>query len=908
MKTGQPGGIRERWWWALPVAELGWVAVLLTSAPLRADVRTEARRHFRAGMALIAEGNVDEGVAELQEAFEILPHPNVLYNIGRAYAESGRYEESIQYFETYLESDPPDRAEVNGYLTALRARIAAVQARESEEPETTEPEVVATPTVETAPVASEEEIAALEDSATQIEALAESAQSDALRDRADRLRALAAALRERSIAAQSPETTETTETTEATGEGETVADAAGEGEAAAEAEALELGEQREGDTYEEQVVSSSRAAQNPLDAPNSTTIITAQDLRLSGLQVMGESLRRVAGVEFMMTSPGDVQVSIRGLNQRLSNRAIVLIDGRSVYLDFLGTTLWDLIPISMEDVERIEVIRGPASALYGADAFTGIVNIITRPIGEGRSFISAGVGDHGQYRVATTVTQRVDRLRFRLGGGWSESDQYSRFVGPNRVDVTPFADDAEVGRRRLYFRGDAQLRIADGYSITAGSAVASGDRAFQGLSRLRELFLTDAIFTQTYLQAQTAFGLSARAFWNHFTTDYGLVGVREGGLDNAQRGRVNRQDIIDVELVYSTEFDIVDGLNNAIIGGVGYRFKEVDWDWLRDPVTGIQTQTQNHFNVFLQDTLRIDEVLQIVLSARLDQHPLLSEPQISPRGSVVVHPTPKQSIRLTAGTAFRSPTFLESYLFVPNATPLRGVTAFGLGNPTLNPERIVSVELGYMLQESEYFALELNGYYNLVFDQILLSRNTAFRLYDFRNDPRIAYDPDLAAFPLGQLQFDNEEADFQQLGGEIGVRVYPVDGLDMYANYAFHETTPLGEQALAGRELDSRTSAHKVNAGVQYRSPFGLDLAVDFHFVSDQVWVEQVLDTERGGTAFETFSLPSYAVLNARIGYRLFDDQLELAVTGTNLLMAHREHPFGQRMDRRFMGHVTFRY
>lgn len=899
---------RRRWRGAFAAAGAG-LLVLMVSAPLRADVRTEARRHFRAGMALIAEGQVDEGVAELREAYEILPHPNVLYNIGRAYAESGRYDEAVDYFERYLESDPPDRAEVNGYLTALRARIAAVEARASEEPAPVEAEVAPTPTPETAPVASEEEIAALEDSATQIEALAESAQSDALRDRAERLRALAAALRERRIAAAEESSTEgQTEPTEgeATGEGEI---ASGEGETEAEGEeALELGEQREGDTYEEQVVSSSRAAQNPLDAPNSTTIITAQDLRLSGLQVMGESLRRVAGVEFMMSSPGDVQVSIRGLNQRLSNRAIVLIDGRSVYLDFLGTTLWDLIPISMEDVERIEVIRGPASALYGADAFTGIVNIITRPIGEGRSFVSAGVGDHGQYRINSTVTQRVDRLRFRLGGGWEESDQYSRFVGPNRVDVSPFANDPQLGRRRLYFRGDAQLRIADGYSVTAGTGVAVGDRAFQGLSRLRELFLSDAIFTQTYLQAQTAFGLSARAFWNHFEADYGLTGIREGGLDRAQIGRVNRQDIVDVELVYSNQFEIVDGLDNAIIGGVGYRFKEVDWDWLRDPVSGIQTQTQNHFNVFLQDTLRIDEVVQVVLSARLDQHPLLSEPQISPRGSVVVHPTPRQSIRLTAGTAFRSPTFLESYLFVPNATPLRGVTAFGIGNQDLDPERIVSVELGYMLQETDYFALELNGYYNLVFDQILLSRNTAYRLYDFRNDPRLAYDPELAAFPLGQLQFDNEDADFQQIGGEIGVRVYPVTGLDIYANYAIHETTPLGDQALAGRELDQRTSAHKVNAGVQYRSPFGLDLAVDFHFVSDQVWVEQVLDTERGGTAFETFSLPSYAVMNARVGYRLFDDQLELAVTGTNLLMAHREHPFGQRMDRRFMGHVTFRY
>jgi iron complex outermembrane receptor protein len=171
------------------------------------------------------------------------------------------------------------------------------------------------------------------------------------------------------------------------------------------------------------------------------------------------------------------------------------------------------------------------------------------------------------------------------------------------------------------------------------------------------------------------------------------------------------------------------------------------------------------------------------------------------------------------------------------------------------------------------------------------------------------FDPDLAAFPLGQLEFANEEADFQQIGGEIGGRLYPVDGLDIYLNYALHETSPVGDQsALAGRELDQRTSAHKINAGVQYRAPFGLDLAVDFSWVSDQVWVEQVLDTARGGTAFVAFPLPSYAVLNARVGWRFFDDQLELAIVGTNLIMEHREHPFGQPVDRRFMGSVTFRY
>ncbi len=434
---------------------------------------------------------------------------------------------------------------------------------------------------------------------------------------------------------------------------------------------------------------------------------------------------------------------------------------------------------------------------------------------------------------------------------------------------------------------------------TAG--LTTGDRSFQGLSRLRELYLQDALFAQTYVQATTAFGLSGRAFWNHFQSNHGNVGQRENGIPLAQQARVDRQTVFDVEIVYQNRFDIIPGLNNQIIGGVGYRFKEIDWDWIPD------VQTQHHFNVFLQDTLRINDVVQIVLSGRLDQHPLLPEPQISPRGSIVVHPTPRQSIRLTAGTAFRSPTFVESYLRIPNTTPLRGVTAFGVGNESLNPERIVSIELGYMLQETEYFSVEANGYYNLVFDQILLTRSDAFRLWDTANDPNARFDPSLGAFPLGELQWENDDADFQQVGGEIGLRLYPVDGLDVYANYAIHETTPLGGQA-AALALDQRTSAHKVNAGVQYRAPFGLDIAVDFSWVSDQVWVEQVIDTEAGGTAFVDFHLPSYMVLNARVGWRFFQDQLELAVVGTNLIEEHREHPFGQPVDRRFMGTVTFRY
>ncbi|UJR84299.1 TonB-dependent receptor domain-containing protein [Sandaracinus amylolyticus] len=879
-----------------------------------ADVRTEARTMFRRGMAMIAEGNIDEGVAQLQEAYDILPHPNVIYNIARAYAEAGRYAEAVEYFERYLESDPADRDEVVSFLTALRQRIdsqqqrAVAAAQPAQPTPTTEPQ----PQVE-APLATAEEIQALEDSATQIAALAEATQSDALRQRAERLRLLAETLRSRRDAADAAGINEVPGTSpgEEPGEsgGSSTTQGSGqlaEGETQPDGEdSLQLGEGRQGDTYEESVVSSSRAAQSPLDAPNSTTTITAQDIRLSGLQSPALVLRRAAGVSIQQSNPGDPQISIRGLNQRLSNRTIVLIDGRSVYLDFLGATIFGMLPLNMEDIERIEVIRGPASALYGADAVTGIINIITRPIGEGRSYVSANVGTGGQLMVRSGVYARADRFRFRVAGGYQREDQFAREVSDQRVDIIPSGRDPNLGYERLSFQGDVSYRFDGGYTARAGSGISTGEFTFQGVSRLRQLRPQNVTFAQTYASFETPWGLSSRVFWNRFNTDVNNVGVIPGGLDLIQDQSVRRSDVIDAEVVFSQTFDLL-GVENQFIGGLAYRFKEVDWEWLRD-----QVQTQHHGALFLQDTLRFSDVLQVVLSIRGDLHPLAG-PQVSPRGSVVVHPTPGQSIRLTGGAAFRSPTFAESYLQVPNNTPLRGVTAFGIGNEGLNPERLISVELGYMNQMTEYFALELNGYYNIVLDQILLTRNQQFRLADFQGgNPLARYFPEHQAYPLSALEWANEPEQFQQIGGEIGLRVFPVQGLDIYANYAIHETSPfVGYDGAAGPlHDDQRTSAHMVNAGIQYRSPFGLDLSVDFSWQSDQYWVEQELDPERGGVAFRRFHLPAYATLNARVGWRFFDDQLELAFVGTNLIDdGHREHPFGQPIDRRFLGSVTVRF
>lgn len=885
------------------------VIVTITGANVaRADVRTEARQHFRHGMALIADGHLDDGIAELREAYDILPHPNALYNIARAYSDAGRYTEAIDYYTQYLESDPADREEVEQFVAALQQRVAASEGRTRvAETTTTETGTTTTTTTTTgSPVASDDEIRALTDSATQIEALAEAAQSEELRHRAERLRELAATLRERQTATTTTETGETGETSETSESGEAaeVAEEAAEGEEEELPATLELAG-HEADAYEESVVSSSRIAQSPLDAPNSTAIVTAQDLRMSGYTNPAWALRRVAGLSIMGTDPADPQISIRGLNQRLSNRTIVLVDGRSVYLDFIGVTLWNLLPVNLEDIDRIEVIRGPASALYGADAFTGVINIITRPIGEGGSYITGGVGSNGVYRLAAGASGHADRWRFRVSGGYERGNNYSFNVDPGRVDYTARAG-SDQGFERLFFGGETQVRLDGGWAIRGGVAVAEGSMNFQAIANLRQLDMRGSYFSQSYIQLTSPIGLSARVFWNRFAAqNIGAPDQLNGGIPLTQNTSVNRSDVIDVELLYNTTFDL-GGIRNHLIAGVGYRFKEIDWNWLRGGV-----QTQNHGAVFLQDTITFSEQVDLVLSVRGDLHPLLNA-QVSPRGSLVIHPAPGNTLRFTAGSAFRAPTFTESYVLVPQGTPFRGVTAFGSGNPSMNPERIVSGEIGYMNAMTDYFTLEFNAYYNLVFDQITLTQNQIFRLTDYVNANSYfgttpGYDPSLSSYVFSTGTYENQPEQFQQAGGEVGVRVYPVDGLDLYANYALSYTLPFGG-AQGPYHSDQRTSAHMVNAGFQYRAPFGLDLATDFSWQSDQVWFEQQLDPVRG-IVFQNFPLPAYITLNARIGWRFLDDQLELAVVGYNLVDdGHREHPYGQTIPRRFMGTVTVRF
>src|SRR5687767_4668947 len=131
--------------------------------------------------------------------------------------------------------------------------------------------------------------------------------------------------------------------------------------------------------YEEQVVvSASKVEQQLVNAPAAVSLVTSETLQNSPAVHIGDLLRAVPGLNVSQTSARDVNITTRGATSTLSTSQLALVDGRSVYLDFFGMVMWDLIPTNPHEIKQIEVVRGPASAVWGANAMTGVVNVITR--------------------------------------------------------------------------------------------------------------------------------------------------------------------------------------------------------------------------------------------------------------------------------------------------------------------------------------------------------------------------------------------------------------------------------------------------------------------------------------------------------------------------------------------------
>jgi outer membrane cobalamin receptor len=184
------------------------------------------------------------------------------------------------------------------------------------------------------------------------------------------------------------------------------------------------------------VITPAKVAQPILESPSTITVLTKEDMRRYGITSFADILRNIPGVDVMSVSPTDRNISIRGPNGLAAGRVLSLLNNIPIQVDFFGITMWESLPISLDEIERIEIIRGPGSALYGANAFDGVVNIITdSPLATTGANVTAVMDQHGRMRSSIVDGGGIGNLNYRASAGWYQQsgwDDADIDAGENR--------------------------------------------------------------------------------------------------------------------------------------------------------------------------------------------------------------------------------------------------------------------------------------------------------------------------------------------------------------------------------------------------------------------------------------------------------------------------------------------
>lgn len=430
-----------------------------------------------------------------------------------------------------------------------------------------------------------------------------------------------------------------------------------------------LAEVSEVDFFDEMpvVLSPSRLSQPLADSPSSITVIDRDMIRASGFTQVADLFRLVPGFSVAYSSSLLPTLTYHGLGDGYARRFQVLIDGRSVYSPDFGQVSWRNLPLALDDIERIEVIRGPAGASYGANAFMGVINILTRTGDYGASYVEAGLGDHGQGLLNARVSGQTRAFNWRLSAGTRLDDG---FRGDMPDDVREhFAD----------WKSELQLDARQVLTLQAGIAHSRQETDFtpynqhHGYANLGWKFVQDADseFSAAYSLTEESFGDKPGIDLSYRTTRHNASAQWQGRVSNVLRAAIGaeyRRDSAQSDFYYSTPDTITE--DSWRVYGNG--------EWTLDP------QWLTNFGAMAERTHTGDN-------------------QFSPRLTLNYKPSREQAFRLEYNRAYRAPTFYELlaqnyYLDDSAPDPADHVVYQTLLAQNLQPEQVASHALGWLLQ------------------------------------------------------------------------------------------------------------------------------------------------------------------------------------------------------------------
>ena len=593
------------------------------------------------------------------------------------------------------------------------------------------------------------------------------------------------------------------------------------------------------------VYSASRKNQTLSDVSSAVFVINQEDIRHSGATTIPDLLRMVPGVQVASIDGNSWAISIRGFNGTFANKLLVLIDGRTVYTPLYGGVFWDVQDTLLEDIERIEVIRGSGSTMWGANAVNGVINVITRNAQDtngaqltgltgsrergtvGARFGST-IGDNTDYRLYVKHLDRGDT--HTTTSGTDDSIQITR--GGFRIDSAP------AGNLSLTLQGDL-------YSGTAHKAftIPSFSPPFSmTIPQTADLFGGNILSRLDWLQSESS-KVSLQFYYDRTSRDTSLV--------------KEERDTVDIDLQHNLRFVGI----HELTWGAGYRF-------IHDDIPGTvnafiltqQSRSDNLLNLFVQDEIiLLPELLRFTIGTKLEHNDFTGW-ELEPSARLSWTPHKRYSVWTAVTRSVRTPSRGEqdariSLAVIPQTPPALPFVTIMTGNRQIKSESLLAYELGFRADLSDAVSLDISSFYNRYYDIIVPNRGTPF--------------PEGGTQITIPFNFSNLR-NYDSSGGEVSLQWQPRDWWKLKGGYSYIRFFGDGVQ---DSQAIKATPAHQATL----RSMLALGRDVDL-----DLWARYV-GANRYPLSVGTVIIPDYVTLDVRLAWRPIAG-VELSIVGRNLL------------------------
>ena len=514
-------------------------------------------------------------------------------------------------------------------------------------------------------------------------------------------------------------------------------------------------------------------------SPSAITVITREDIEASGATTVPDLLRLIPGMDVVIASRFFTSISARLYWTFENNLYLVLIDGREANVELAGQAPWEFQPFSMHDIERIEVIRGPGSSLYGANAVAGVVSITTRAVPDKTAgYVHLLGGQYGTILTAAQMSTQLSGFGFSVSGG---------------VDLArKFVDPADLAKDVYKFRAVGEYRWSQTDRLLLDLGLTSGVGPFSTSIGTLETENT----LRTARLAYESEKLRGQLYWMQVITEVALDAPLEYGgvrLANLVPATINGHTIdAEVQWTLPTFWDPL-----LLITGGGGRVSYLSSDKMLDGETYADISSPDYHqpgishsefraSAFVHGELAPVDWFTATLGARFDYN-TVTDVFLSPRLAAVFKPVDGQFIRLGVARAFRKPAFLETHAHLqahcPPDSPLAGPACENfqefmsrlMGNDRLGNEKLTAFELGYL---GQYLGNRLSVAVDLYFN---IYADTIETVSDIQTDEQGL--PDLNTSSLNYQHV----ADFDIFGSEIAVRYTPSKRVSLLLSWSHRE-------------------------------------------------------------------------------------------------------------------------